>query len=106
MSVTREIAGKQIEFDQEGFMINSADWNEEVAVELAKVVGIDDLQDKHWLVIRYSRDSFQQYGETPTLRRIKTESDVPIKELYKLFPKKPAKKVAFVSGLPKPTGCV
>ncbi len=106
MSVTREIAGKTIDFDDEGFMLDPADWNEEVAAELAKVVGIDELNESHWLVIRYSRSSYDAYGETPTLRRIKTESDVPIKELYKLFPKKPAKKVAFVAGLPKPTGCV
>jgi tRNA 2-thiouridine synthesizing protein E len=31
---------------------------------------------------------------------------VPTKELYQLFPKGPAKKVARISGLSKPTGCV
>jgi len=31
---------------------------------------------------------------------------VPTKQLYTLFPKKPAKKMAYVSGLPKPKGCV
>jgi tRNA 2-thiouridine synthesizing protein E len=31
---------------------------------------------------------------------------IPTKELFMLFPKKPAKKMAYVAGLPKPAGCV
>jgi TusE/DsrC/DsvC family sulfur relay protein len=103
---TREIAGKEIEFDDEGFMTNPGEWSEDVAAELAKVIGIDLLNEDHWKVIKYSRQSFTETGEAPTLRRINTEAGVAIKALYKLFPKKPAKKVAFVSGLQKPTGCI
>jgi tRNA 2-thiouridine synthesizing protein E len=33
-------------------------------------------------------------------------ADVPTKDLYQLFPKKPAKKMSYVSGLQKPVGCV
>jgi len=29
-----------------------------------------------------------------------------VKEQFALFPKKPAKKAAYVAGLPKPHGCV
>jgi tRNA 2-thiouridine synthesizing protein E len=29
-----------------------------------------------------------------------------VKELFKLFPQKPAKKMAYIAGLPKPQGCV
>ena len=106
MTVEREIAEKTIHFDDEGFMTNPNEWEEPIAIELAKVVGIDELNDRHWKVIEFSRDSFEEYGESPTLRRIKVNSGVPVKELYKLFPKKPAKKIAFIAGLPKPTGCV
>ena len=31
---------------------------------------------------------------------------IPIKELFALFPGKPAKKMAYIAGLPKPRGCV
>jgi dissimilatory sulfite reductase related protein len=31
---------------------------------------------------------------------------VPIKELYQLFPKGPAKKAAKIAGIPKPRGCI
>ena len=106
MTMVKEIAGKQIDFDSEGFMTDLNQWSEDVAAELAQVVGIDQLSDDHWNIIKFSREDYQIQGTSPTLRRIKTESGVPIKQIYKLFPKKPAKKVAFIAGLPKPTGCV
>jgi tRNA 2-thiouridine synthesizing protein E len=31
---------------------------------------------------------------------------IPIKQLFELFPNKPAKKMAYIAGLPKPHGCV
>ena len=103
---TREIAGKTVEFDEEGFMVNPDDWTKDIAVELAKEIGIDDLTEGHWQVIDFSRADFAEKGEAPTLRRITKAGGVPTKDLYKLFPKGPAKKVALVSGLGKPTGCI
>lgn len=103
---TKEIAGKLVEFDEEGFMVNPNDWTREIALELAKEAGIDELNDRHWVVIEFCRSDYEQGGEVPTLRRIKKAGGVPTKELYTLFPKGPAKKVARISGLSKPTGCI
>ena len=105
MSV-REIAGKPVEFDEEGYMLNADEWDETVAQALASEIGIDPLTDRHWEVINFCRSDFQVKGDAPTLRRITKEAGVPTKELYKLFPKGPAKKVAYVSGLSKPSGCI
>jgi tRNA 2-thiouridine synthesizing protein E len=102
----KEIAGKTVEFDEEGFMVNPNDWNKDIAAVLAQEVGINELTDRHWTVIDFSRSDFQEKGEAPTLRRITKAGGVPTKELYKLFPKGPAKKVARISGLGKPTGCI
>jgi TusE/DsrC/DsvC family sulfur relay protein len=102
----KQIAGQTIEFDEEGFMVNPNDWNKDIAVELAKEIGIEELSNRHWTVIEFCRSDYQEKGESPTLRRITKEGGVPTKELYQLFPKGPAKKVALVSGLGKPTGCI
>ncbi|NOZ07071.1 MAG: TusE/DsrC/DsvC family sulfur relay protein [Chloroflexi bacterium] len=102
----REIAGKVVDFDDEGFLSNPDDWNEEIAKVLAGEVGIDSLTDRHWKVIEFCRADFQARGEPPTLRRITKTGGVPTKELYSLFPKGPAKKVARIAGLGKPTGCI
>jgi tRNA 2-thiouridine synthesizing protein E len=102
----REIAGKTVEFDEEGFMVNPEDWSKDIALELAKEIGIEELNEDHWKVIEFSRADFAEKGEAPSLRRITKAGGVPTKNLYKLFPKGPAKKVALVSGLGKPTGCI
>jgi len=103
---TREIAGKEIEFDAEGFLADPNDWNQDIAEALAEEIGIAPLTTDHWKVIEFSREDFASTGEAPTLRRITKEAGVSTKDLYKLFPKGPAKKVALVSGLGKPTGCI
>ena len=103
---TREIAGKTVEFDGEGFMTDPNDWTKEIAQVLAQEEGISQLTDQHWQVIEFSRSDYQAKGEAPTLRRITKEGGVPTKELYQLVPKGPAKKVARIAGLGKPTGCI
>ena len=102
----REIAGKTVNFDEDGFMENSAEWDKGVAEVLASEIGITPLTDRHWTVIEFCRSDFETQGDAPTLRRITKIGGVPTKELYQLFPKGPAKKVAYVSGLKKPSGCI
>ena len=99
------IAGREVHVDEEGFMTEYDEWNEEVAGQLASNIGID-LTDRHMEVIRFLREDFQSEGETATLRRVSTVGGIPMKELFQLFPKKPAKKMAYIAGLPKPAGCV
>lgn len=102
----KEIAGIIVDFDAEGFMSNPNQWNKDIAEVLASEIGITPLTDRHWAVIEFVRSDAEETGEAPTLRRITQKAGVPTKELYQLFPKGPAKKVAYVSGLGKPTGCL
>ncbi|MFQ5578268.1 MAG: TusE/DsrC/DsvC family sulfur relay protein [Anaerolineae bacterium] len=102
----KEIAGKTVEFDEQGFMSNPKEWTPEIAAELAKEIGLNELTERHWQVINFCRTDFEAQGDAPTLRRITKVGGIPTKELYQLFPKGPAKKVARVSGLGKPTGCI
>ncbi len=103
---TITLAGKTVEVDAEGFLVNPNDWTEEMAPVLAEKVGIYELTDRHWDVIRFMRKDFEERGQIPTIRRIKNAGGIPTKELYQLFPEGPAKKAAFIAGLGKPQGCV
>ncbi|MCJ7824089.1 MAG: TusE/DsrC/DsvC family sulfur relay protein [Anaerolineales bacterium] len=96
---------ENIEFDDEGFMIDPNAWTVEIGEAIA---AREDLQltGRHWVVINFARQEFEANGEAPTLRRITKTTDVNTKELYQLFPGGPAKKAAMVSGLGKPTGCI
>lgn len=103
---TRTIAGKTVQVNNEGFMTVPAEWNKDIAVEIAKEEGIADLSTAHWKVIDFCRESAGVSGKAPTLRTITNGSGVSTKELFSLFPKGPAKKVAKIAGLGKPEGCV
>lgn len=102
----KKIAGKDVQVNEEGFMTNPAEWTKEIAVELAKEEGIAELTPAHWAVIDFCRTSAADSGKAPTLRTITTGANVSTKDLFALFPKGPAKKVAKISGLGKPEGCV
>ena len=99
------INGSQVHVDDEGFLTKYDEWDEGLATVLARQIGID-LTDAHWRAIRFLRSDFREHGETATIRRISTVGGIPTKELFDLFPKKPAKKMAYIAGLPKPHGCV
>ena len=100
-----EIAGQQIHVNEEGFLTEPAEWNEEIARVLAAQIGVE-LTPRHWEIIHFLRDDFSKEGESATTRHAQSAGGFPIKEQFELFPKKPAKKMSYVSGLPKPKGCV
>ncbi len=102
---TTTIEGHEIHVDDEGFMTRYEEWSEPLGKTLAAQIGIE-MTDEHWNAIRFLRTDFADQGETATLRRVSIGAEIPTKDLVRLFPKKPAKKMAYVAGLPKPRGCV
>jgi dissimilatory sulfite reductase related protein len=104
MPVT-QINGRDVHVDDEGFLTEYDEWDDDLGTALATAIGIT-MTDEHWKVVHFLRDDFQSQGETATIRRVSTVGGVPTKQLFELFPKKPAKKMAYVAGLPKPHGCV
>jgi len=103
---TKEIAGKTVQVNDEGFMTDPSEWDKDIAVIIASEEGIAELTEEHWTVINYCREVGVESGSAPTLRNITKGASVPTKQLFGLFPKGPAKKVAKISGLGKPEGCV
>ena len=95
-----------IAFNAEGFMTDPNQWTKEIADVLAKQEGIDTLTGDHWKIIDFCRATGLATGKAPTLRQITTGTGISTKELFALYPKGPAKKVAKISGLGKPEGCV
>jgi tRNA 2-thiouridine synthesizing protein E len=52
------------------------------------------------------RQQYEDTGSGPNVRMLAKISGIPIKELYQLFPKGPAKTAAKIAGIPKPRGCI
>jgi tRNA 2-thiouridine synthesizing protein E len=103
---TALIADTPVEVDAEGFLTQADQWNEQIAAEIARENGIDELSPRHWLVVNFMRDRYLKTGSAPSIRALGKESGVPVKELYELFPKGPAKLAAKIAGIPKPRGCI
>ncbi len=101
----KTINGATVDVNDEGYMTNPAQWNREIATALAQELGIT-LTDAHWKVIDFVRKDFAEKAAVPGIRRITKTGGTPTKDLYALFPDGPIKKVAKISGCPKPTSCV
>jgi dissimilatory sulfite reductase related protein len=103
---TMTLAHKELDVDAEGFLTHPEQWDEGVGEAIAREAGIAPLTERHWQVIRFMRDRFLTTGAAPSIRTLGKESGVPVKELYQLFPKGPAKLAAKIGGIPKPKGCI
>jgi TusE/DsrC/DsvC family sulfur relay protein len=103
---TKSIAGTTVDVNDEGFFEEPTRWTEAMGVELAKEAGIDPMTERHWLVVNYMRNQYLETGSAPSIRALGKASGVPVKELYQLFPKGPAKLAAKIAGIPKPRGCI
>jgi TusE/DsrC/DsvC family sulfur relay protein len=104
-----EVNGKTIEADANGYLIDQAEWNEDVAKVIAAEEGIE-LTDKAWEIINYLRDEYLNNGgnqpnERHMVKHFKgvwaADGKVDAKSLYIHFPKGPAKQASKVGGLPE-----
>ena len=103
---TATYAGVAVELNDEGFFVDPNQWTRDIAVELAKADGIDQLTEPHWTVLEFMRKEYFEKGTGPTVRVLGKTSGVSVKDLYLLFPKGPAKMAARIAGIPKPKGCI
>ena len=100
----KQIAGTQIDVNEEGYLTDLSQWTKEVGLELAKQEGIE-MTDEHWTVIEYLQETFRN-KEPLSIRSIGKRGPVSIKQLYALFPDGPLKKASKIAGIPKPASCV
>lgn len=100
----KTIAGVQVNLTEEGYLEDMNQWNEEIAKEIAREIGIE-LTPKHFEVLNYLREK-SIAKENLTIRGVGKSGIVDIKELYVLFPKGPLKFSSKIAGIPKPTSCI
>jgi tRNA 2-thiouridine synthesizing protein E len=107
-----EASGKSFETDEEGYLVNLADWEPAVAEAMA---GEDDLalSDEHWEIINFLREYYEEFQIAPAVRVLTKAVGKKLgkekgnsKYLYTLFPYGPGKQACRFAGLPKPTGCI
>jgi TusE/DsrC/DsvC family sulfur relay protein len=59
-----------LQFDEDGFLINSDAWSRETARLLAKMDGLGNMTPDHWSVIMYLREKHLESGGLPVMSHI------------------------------------
>ncbi len=103
--MTKNIAGYELDVNEEGYLTDMTQWNEAVASAIAAEEGVGPLSEAHWKVLRHLREQ-QARGAALTIRSLGKSGVVTTKELYDLFPGGPLKKSSKIAGIPKPVGCI
>ncbi len=62
--------GLKIDIDEEGYLVNTDDWNEKVACALAEQEGVEELTRDRMDIIKFLRDYYRQYNHFPMLNAV------------------------------------
>ena len=104
--VQRELGGRKVLMDGEGFFMHAEDWTREAALTLALEAGLARLTDDHWKVVDSLREYYFHHGRAPLNVELKKGTGMSLLELEALFPggiKLGARRIA---GLPNPKTCM
>ncbi len=111
-NLTMNIAGREVALDAEGYLVELADWDEDVATALASQEDIT-LSPAHWEIINLLRVFYSRHQMSPANRALTSlvKRDLGADKgrsiyLMKLFRGSPAKTASKIAGLPKPENCL
>ena len=100
---------KTAQRDEEGYVVNPADWSRELAVALAREEALL-LSEEHWVVIAFVRDYYADHGITPDIRHaakhLAAHSGCDKKagkaRLFELFPYGYVQQTCKIAGMKRP----
>lgn len=103
-------ASHVLETDAEGYLVDPADWDEEVAAQLASGEGIT-LTEEHWHVIRFMRQYYEEHQVAADVRHVIKHLDNELGYgkkgrdlIFKLFPYGYVKQACKIAGMKRPRG--
>ena len=101
-----------IQLNNDGHLVDYSGWNKLVGEELAKTEGIT-LTASHWEIIYLIQDFYKETDTVPESRPLSNLISTKLDKeksrsvyLMALFGGTPAKVIAKIAGLPKPTNCI
>ncbi len=94
--------------DEEGYLVDPADWNEALAEDLARRERIE-LTDAHWTVIRFMRRYYEEHQIAPDARHVmkhlaeyRGPEHADRNDLFRLFPYGYVKQACKIAGMRRP----
>ena len=93
------------EVDKEGYLVDPADWTEEIAREFARRENIE-LTPEHWTVIRFMR-AYQEEHQVPpdvrfAMRELTERHGAGRNRLFELFPYGYVQQACKIAGMKRP----
>ena len=92
MNATLQVKGTTIDIDHEGYLLDPADWNEDVAQVIAEKENIE-MTDDAWEVVNFVRHQFEERQCIPEHRKLLQElrarhgkEKATRKYVYNMFP--------------------
>jgi len=102
------IEGRSVQTDDQGYLVDPADWSDAVAAELARHEGIA-LSAEHWAVIRFMRSYYEDHQIAPDARHVIKHlagylgpKSTGRNDLFRLFPYGYVKQACRIAGMRKP----
>lgn len=103
---TLQVGDTTVEVNEHGFLVRPELWNDAVAQVLAANMGVAELTQEHWKVVRYLHQHWVDHQIAPMVRKLCKQTGVQLKRIYELFPAGPAKGACKVAGMGNADGCV
>jgi tRNA 2-thiouridine synthesizing protein E len=95
-------AGRVVEVDENGFLVDSGQWTPEIAEAIAAEAGLARLTPEHWTVLALSREDSARRGFPPCAKRLCELTGLPETRLGQLFPGNAGALAARIAGLSRP----
>ena len=103
-----EVEGNALAVDDEGYLVDPAQWSEQAAAALARQERIV-LSEEHWAVIRFMREYYEQHQIAPDARHVmkhlaayKGAGKAGRNDLFVLFPYGYVKQACKIAGMRRP----
>ena len=61
-----EVNGTTYETDEEGYLVNLADWTEDIGKAIAQTENVE-MSPNHWEVVNFLRDYYNEYQIAPAV---------------------------------------
>lgn len=97
--------------DNEGYIVNPAEWNEQLAHELAAEEALE-LNEEYWAILNFMRDYWNEHKVAPDVRHVVKhlsnkqglDKAGAKHKIFELFPYGYVKQACKIAGMQRPRG--
>ena len=89
------------ELDEDGFLVDTKKWSEDIAQILAEKELPSGLTEDHWLVIDFMRQFYLEYGTVPPIRMLSRRTGLSLRRVKELFPNGLTRGACKYAGIPR-----